>query len=140
MAEGVKGGAGAGAGSGTGLGAGAGSGAGLGAGRDTGAGAGSGAGYVRVGDATGIAPPKKVIDVRPIYPAAAREARIQGVVVMDIAVDPAGRVSAAKILRSVPELDQAAVDAVKQWEFTPTLKNGTPVGVVMTVTVNFTLQ
>lgn len=140
VAEGVKGGAGAGAGSGTGLGAGAGSGAGLGAGRDTGAGAGSGAGYVRVGDATGIAPPKKVIDVRPIYPAAAREARIQGVVVMDIAVDPAGRVSAAKILRSVPELDQAAVDAVKQWEFTPTLKNGTPVGVVMTVTVNFTLQ
>jgi protein TonB len=44
------------------------------------------------------------------------------------------------VLRSVPGLDQAAVDAVRQWEFTPTLLNGVPVAVIMTVTVNFTLR
>lgn len=150
VAGGVPGGVGAGAGSGTGAGAaaaagsgagvGVGSGAGAGAGPGSGVGAGSGAGYVRVGDATGIAPPKKVTDVRPVYPAAAKEQGVEGVVVLDVAIDPGGRVSHAKIQRSVPELDQAALDAVTQWVFTPTLKNGTPVGVVMTVTVNFTLK
>ena len=51
-----------------------------------------------------------------------------------------GRVKDAKVLRSIPLLDQAALDAVKQWQFTPTLLNGVPVPVIMTVTVNFTLQ
>jgi periplasmic protein TonB len=46
----------------------------------------------------------------------------------------------ARVLRSIPLLDQAALDAVKQWEYTPTLLNGVPVPVIMTVTVNFTLQ
>ena len=46
----------------------------------------------------------------------------------------------AKVLRSIPLLDQAALDAVKQWVFTPTLLNNVPVPVIMTVTVNFTLQ
>ena len=55
-------------------------------------------------------------------------------------IDQGGKVSSANILRSIPPLDQAAVDAVRQWEFTPTLLNGAPVPVVMTVTVNFTLQ
>jgi TonB family protein len=40
----------------------------------------------------------------------------------------------------VPGLDQAAIDSVRQWEFTPTLRNGVPVSVIMTVTVNFTLR
>ena len=53
---------------------------------------------------------------------------------------PDGRVKDAKVLRSIPLLDQAALDAVKQWQFTPTLLNGVPVPVIMTVTVNFTLQ
>ncbi len=47
-----------------------------------------------------------------------------------------GRVADAKVLRSVPLLDQAALDAVRQWEYTPTLLNGAPVPVVMTVTVH----
>ena len=51
-----------------------------------------------------------------------------------------GTVIETKVLRSVPLLDQAALDAVKQWRFTPTLLNGVPVPVVMTVTVNFTLE
>jgi protein TonB len=44
------------------------------------------------------------------------------------------------VLRSVPLLDQAALDAVRQWEYEPTLLNGVPVPVIMTVTVNFTLR
>jgi protein TonB len=46
----------------------------------------------------------------------------------------------ARVLRSIPLLDQAALDAVNQWEFTPTLLNGVPVPVIMTVTVQFTLS
>jgi protein TonB len=45
----------------------------------------------------------------------------------------------ARVLRSIPLLDQAALEAVKQWEFTPTTLNGVPVPVIMTVTVQFTL-
>ena len=53
---------------------------------------------------------------------------------------PQRRVQDARVLRSIPLLDQAALDAVKQWEFTPTLLNGVPVPVIMTVTVQFTLS
>ena len=53
---------------------------------------------------------------------------------------PDGAVKDAKVLRSIPLLDQAALDAVRQWVFTPTLLNGVPVPVIMTVTVQFTLQ
>ena len=57
-----------------------------------------------------------------------------------LTIGPNGKVQDAKVLRSIPLLDQAALEAVKQWEFTPTLLNGVPVPVIMTVTVNFTLQ
>ena len=46
----------------------------------------------------------------------------------------------ARVLRSIPLLDNAALDAVKQWEFTPTLLNGQPTAIIMSVTVNFTLN
>ena len=55
-------------------------------------------------------------------------------------IGPSGSVQDAKVLRSIPLLDQAALDAVRQWQFTPTLLNGVPVPVIMTVTVQFTLQ
>jgi TonB family protein len=61
-------------------------------------------------------------------------------VVLEAHVGGDGRVVDASVLRSIPELDQAALDAVKQWEFTPTLLNNTPVPVIMTVTVQFTLS
>lgn len=93
---------------------------------------------VRVGG--NIKAPTKTKDVRPEYPDAARAAGIQGVVIMEAVIDPAGKVGDVRVLRSIPELDQAAADAVRQWEFTPTLLNGAPVPVIMTVTVNFTLQ
>jgi len=93
---------------------------------------------VRVGGK--IRPPTKVKDVKPVYPDAARSGRVQGVVIIEATIGANGRVIDTKILRSVAMLDQAALDAVKQWEFTPTLLNGKPVPVVMTVTVNFKLQ
>jgi protein TonB len=93
---------------------------------------------VRVGG--NIKPPSKVKDVRPVYPPIAQSARVQGVVIIEATIGADGRVKDAKVLRSIPLLDQAAVDAVKQWVFTPTLLNGVPVPVIMTVTVNFTLQ
>jgi protein TonB len=55
-------------------------------------------------------------------------------------LDTSGRVENVRILRSIPLLDQAAIDAVRQWRYTPTQLNGRPVPVVMTVTVNFMLQ
>ena len=93
---------------------------------------------VRVGGK--IRPPTKVKDVQPVYPAAAKSARVSGVVIVEATIGADGKVIDAKVLRSVPMLDQAALDAVRQWEFTPTLLNGAPVPVVMTVTINFKLQ
>ena len=87
-----------------------------------------------------IKAPAKTKDARPEYPDGARAAGIQGVVIMEAVIDPGGKVGDVRVLRSIPELDQAAVEAVRQWEFTPTLLNGAPVPVIMTVTVNFTLQ
>ena len=84
--------------------------------------------------------PQKIVDVAPAYPAIARNARVQGVVILEAVLDAKGRVESVRVLRSIPLLDQAAVDAVQQWRFTPALLNNEPVPVVMTVTVNFTLQ
>jgi protein TonB len=93
---------------------------------------------IRVGGQ--IKAPTKTRDIKPIYPAIAQSARVQGVVIIEATIGQDGKVKDAKVLRSIPLLDQAALDAVKQWEFTPTLLNGVPVPVIMTVTVNFTLQ
>jgi TonB family protein len=93
---------------------------------------------LRVGG--GIRPPRKIKDVPPEYPAAAQEARVQGVVIIEVRLDESGNVSDTRLLRSIPLLDQAATDAVKQWQYTPTLLNGVAVPVLMTVTVNFTLR
>ena len=93
---------------------------------------------VRVGG--NIKQPNKTKDVKPVYPPIAQSARVQGVVIIEAVIGADGRVKEAKVLRSIPLLDQAALDAVKQWQFTPTTLNGVPVPVIMTVTVNFTLQ
>jgi TonB family protein len=93
---------------------------------------------VRVGG--NIQPPTKLRDVRPVYPIDAQVARVQGVVIVEAIIDESGRVVQACVLRSIPLLDDPALNAVAQWEFTPTLLNGAPVPVIMTVTVNFTLQ
>ena len=87
-----------------------------------------------------IRPPTKVRDVKPIYPPIAQASRVQGVVIIEAVIDETGRVAATRVLRSIPLLDAAALSAVEQWEFTPTSYNGAPTPVMMTLTVNFTLQ
>jgi TonB family protein len=93
---------------------------------------------LRVGGS--IHTPTKIKHVPPVYPDDARAAGVQGVVILEAVIDEAGAVSSARVLRSIPMLDQAAIDAVRQWQFTPTLLNGVPVSVIMTVTINFTTQ
>jgi TonB family protein len=90
---------------------------------------------VRVGGR--IKPPTKIKDVKPVYPAIAQSAHVVGVVTIEATIGPDGKVIDAKVVRSVPLLDQAALDAVRQWEYTPALLNGQPVPVVVTVTINF---
>jgi TonB family protein len=84
--------------------------------------------------------PTKIKDVKPLYPPIARDSRVQGVVIVEAIIDAAGDVVEARVLRSIPLLDEAALEAVQQWRFTPTVVDGVPQAVVMTVTVNFTLQ
>ena len=93
---------------------------------------------VRVGG--NIKTPTKIKDRKPVYPPIAQSARVQGVVIIEATIGANGKVQDAKVLRSIPLLDAAALDAVREWEFTPTTLNGQPVPVIMTVTVNFTLQ
>ncbi len=90
---------------------------------------------VRVGG--NIPQPKKIRHAAGVLPDDARQAGIQGVVILEIIIGPTGKVQDAKILRSIPLLDQAALEAVRQWEYEPTLLNGTAVPVIMTVTVPF---
>jgi protein TonB len=95
-------------------------------------------GTLRVGGE--IRAPQKVVNVSPVYPQEAQDARVQGVVIIEAKIAADGSVAEAWVLRSIPMLDQAALDAVRQWRYTPTLMNGVPVPVIMTVTVNFTLE
>lgn len=96
------------------------------------------AGAIRVGGS--VRAPTQVNKVAPVYPAIAQAARVQGIVILETTIGIDGKVIDAKVLRSIPLLDQAALDAVRQWEYTPTLLNGAPVPVIMTVTVTFNLS
>ena len=93
---------------------------------------------VRVGGA--ITRPERIRDVPPVYPALARAARIEGTVILEAVIGIDGTVQDARVLRPFPYLDDAALEAVRQWLFTPTRLNGEPVPVVMTVTVTFRLR
>ncbi len=77
---------------------------------------------------------------KPIYPQIAQTAKIQGIVIIEATIAKDGSIKDAKVLRGQALLDQSALDAVRQWRYTPTMLNGVPVEVVMTVTVNFTLN
>lgn len=99
------------------------------------------AGPIVVRAGAGMKPPRKIRDVKPVYPAGALPLRAQGAVLIEAVIGPDGRVQDAKVLHSVvPLLDQAALDAVRQWAYEPWLLNGEPVSVIMTVVVNFALQ
>ena len=84
--------------------------------------------------------PRKIADARPLYPEIARAARREGTVVLEAVLDTAGRVTQLRVIQSVPLLDQAALDAVRQWRYTPSVYGGQPVSVLMTITIRFQLQ
>jgi len=78
--------------------------------------------------------------VKPVYPTLAKQAHIQGVVVMEAVIGRGGAVESLRIVSGHPLLTQPAIDAVKQWKYRPTMLNGDPVDVITTITVTFTLQ
>jgi protein TonB len=87
-----------------------------------------------------IVAPRKVKHVAPIYPPIAVAAKKAGIVILEAVIAEDGSVRDVRVMRSVPLLDEAAMNAVRQWRFTPTLLGGRPVPIAMTVTVNFELN
>jgi len=95
-------------------------------------------GPLRVGG--DVSPPKIVKQVPPSYPEVAKAARVQGIVILEAIINAEGGVDSVKTLRGHALLDQAAKDAIVQWQFEPAKLNGVPVSVYFTLTVNFTLR
>lgn len=95
---------------------------------------------IRVGGNVRV--PRKTYDVHPVYPASMRAAGREGEVKLEAVIGTEGSVSFVRVLSGQvhPDFAIAAADAVRQWRFTPTLLNGQPVEVVMTVTVTFSLS
>jgi TonB family protein len=87
-----------------------------------------------------IKPPKLIKSVPPIYPEKARQARVEGTVIVEARTNAQGNVEALRIIRSIPLLDQAAIDAVKQWKYEPKIIEGKARSIVFTVTVMFRLK
>jgi periplasmic protein TonB len=90
-----------------------------------------------VGD---VKPPRLVRRVEPAYPELARLSRSEGIIILEATTDVYGRVVAVRVLRSLPLLDEAAIDAVRQWVYEPLVVNGRPRAVTFTVTVRFVLK
>lgn len=84
-----------------------------------------------------VPPPEKTKHVDPVYPEAARAAGASGTVIVEFVVDEAGRVTNPRVLRSVPQLDEAALAAVRQWLYRPPRPNGTPGSIIMMVPLQF---
>jgi protein TonB len=84
--------------------------------------------------------PAVITKVTPTYPDLAREAGVDGTVLIQALVDKDGRVRDARVQKSIPMLDGAALSAVKQWVFKPALSNNRPVAVWVAVPVRFTLH
>ena len=87
-----------------------------------------------------IQAPRRIVSVAPIYPPHAQAARIDGTVEIESLIGEDGKVRNATVVKGRPLLNEAALNAVRQWVFTPTRLNGEPVAVIMTVTVVFSLN
>jgi protein TonB len=94
----------------------------------------------RVRVSAGVTSGLKVKDVKPVYPPLARQARIQGTVLLRAQIGKDGSIQNLQLVSGHPMLVQAALDAVKQWKYKPYLLNGEPVEVDTEVQVNFTLS
>ena len=86
-----------------------------------------------------IAMPQRILHAQPSYPAAARLGKVQGTVDVSVVIDAGGNVEQALVVRSIPLLDHAAVNAVRKWKFSPTIVDGVAVPVTMVVHVTFAL-
>jgi TonB family protein len=130
-------GSGGGAGTGTGTGVGSGQGSGLGEGR----GGGTGGGAYRPG--AGITLPRVLREVKPQYTADAMRAKVQGSVWLECIVMPDGSVGEVKVTKSLDPifgLDQEAIKAARNWRFSPGMRQGQPVPVIITIELTFTLR
>jgi protein TonB len=87
-----------------------------------------------------VSAPQKIRHVAPVYPFIARQAHVEGDVRIEATIDETGRVSDARVLQGHPLLNEEALAAVRQWQFTPTRLNGEPTAVIMNVTVTFRLR
>jgi TonB family protein len=130
---------GSGVGGGTGTGRGTGSGPGSGAGIGDGSIAGTGGGPYRPG--SGVTPPGLLREVKPIYTEDGRRRGVEGDVVMEVVVRSDGSVGAVRVLQGLGAgLDQRAIEAVRQWKFSPARRQGSPVDVLVEVAVEFRLR
>jgi periplasmic protein TonB len=86
-----------------------------------------------------VQPPRLIREVQPVYPPLAKQARIRGDVVIESVIDQQGKVTQMKVVSGSPLLVQAAMQALEQWRYQPTLLNGEPVAVDMLVTLHFQL-
>ena len=93
---------------------------------------------VRIGGE--IKQPALVHRVDPVYPAVAISARLEGAVILEAVVDREGHVESLRVLRSQGVLDRAALEAVRQWRYSPVLLNGRPEKFILTVVVSFRLE
>jgi len=87
-----------------------------------------------------LEPSKLIVKVSPVYPDLARKAHVSGAVHLEAVVDEEGNIATIKVLRGHPLLVNAAVDAVKQWKYPPTILNGEPYPIIATVVVEFHLN
>ena len=89
----------------------------------------------------GVQPAKLIRHVQPVFPPSARDRGIQGSVTFEAIIDKAGFIRDPLATNEPsPDLVQAALDAIRQWQYTPALLNGEPVEILTEITVNFTLQ
>ena len=102
---------------------------------------GSDSGYPRLGDFVYVDElPEAITKVPPSYPDKAREARIQGLVVVQALVGEDGKVKDTQVTQSIPGLDDAAIACVRKWVYKPATAKGKPVAVWVAVPVNFVLH
>jgi TonB family protein len=81
--------------------------------------------------------PRLIRQTKPQYPQEAFVKKIEGVVLVEMLIDNSGRVAGARVLKSVPLLDAAALQTVKQWVFAPAMKRGRPVATIAHAPVTF---
>jgi protein TonB len=87
-----------------------------------------------------IEEPARIVYKAPVYPQIAVSARVEGTVILEATIDAQGLVKNVTVLKSVPLLDRAAIEAVQQWRYTPTRLNGQAIPIIMTVTVTFSVR